>query len=1080
MHLSNFTSIEKEYPQLAHIGKLAERNTYIDPSTTLSKLRLLLELLSKLITQYEYIDDSDRQDQLSRLQKLETEGVVPQDILDLFHKVRVSGNKATHAGEGTTEQARFMLRQTVKVVKWFYAVYENQALDFDFVMPVEQLDDRSEIEALERELASAHEEVRNFKEKLATIGNVSKDQKTERILRANRLVEKIEETEVETRERIDQQLREAGWEVNSEELNHWKKGTLPEAGRKIAIAEWVFPNKKRADYALFIGEALFAVIEAKKWGQDISQDLRQAKLYSEYATEQRNYLLGNWKPYAVPFVFATNGRPYLEQLKTKSGIWFLDIRNERNRSRALRGWFTPAGLKELYEMDRSEADKKLKDADLDYLQNSNSLGLRYYQIEAIKAVEDKIATNHEDRRALLTMATGTGKTRTTLGLCYRLIKANRFKRILFMVDRRLLAEQALDTFTDTKVEDVNTFAETYKVSTLREMIPELDTRLHFATVQSMVKRLFYSDNPLDRLPIDTYDCIIVDEAHRGYLQDREMDEDELSFKNQHDYVSKYRMVLDYFDAYAVGLTATPALHTKEIFGSAVYTYSYRKAVIDGYLVDHEPPYIIHTKLNEEGIVWEKGTKPKVFDLEDNALIELEELEDELKIDIAGFNNRVITENFNRTVIQQLVKELDPLGEEKTLVFAAKDDHADLVVQLFKEEFEKIGVDVPDNAIAKITGKSYNPRELVTRYKNEEFPNIAVTVDLLTTGIDVPKICNLVFLRRIKSRILYEQMLGRATRLCDDIGKEVFRIYDAVKVYETLEDFTSMKPVSPNPSASFTQLVKEIPAITSTSGSKKQLEQIVAKLQRKRKFIEGSNKDKFCYLSGGKDVQDFIDTLLNQELTKSLDLMIDKPGLWLYLDQLKAAPHTPLWSDHKDEYRKTERGYGRGEKPVDYLDGFKRFIEENRTKIDALHIICTRPKELDRASLKELLLELDAQGYTTLSLNAAWKDVKNEDAAADIISFIRTLALGSSLVSHEERIKRAVDKVRALRDWNKVQQRWIERFEKQLLKEYVIQPSDLDTDPFDEAGGFERLDKIFEHQLNDVIEVINENLYDETA
>lgn len=269
----------------------------------------------------------------------------------------------------------------------------------------------------------------------------------------------------------------------------------------------------------------------------------------------------------------------------------------------------------------------------------------------------------------------------------------------------------------------------------------------------MVKRILYSDNEQEKIPVDAYDCIIIDEAHRGYLMDKEIDEEDFSFKDQRDYISKYRMVVDYFDAYAIGLTATPALHTKEIFGSPIYTYSYREAVVDGFLADHDPPFIIKTKLGEEGIKWEKGEKLKGYDKETNTIIELSELEDELEIDIAGFNKLVITENFNRTVIKELVKHLDPEGEEKTLIFAATDEHADRVVQFLKEEFVTMGVDIPDDAIQKITGKSYDPEEQVKRYKNEKYPNVAVTVDLLTTGIDVPPICNLVFLRRVKSILM---------------------------------------------------------------------------------------------------------------------------------------------------------------------------------------------------------------------------------------------------------------------------------------------------------------------------------------
>jgi type I restriction enzyme R subunit len=228
---------------------------------------------------------------------------------------------------------------------------------------------------------------------------------------------------------------------------------------------------------------------------------------------------------------------------------------------------------------------------------------------------------------------------------------------------------------------------------MKSVIPESETRLHFATVQSLVKRLFYSDNEI--LPIDTYDCIIIDEAHRGYNLDKEINEEDLTFKDENDYVGQYKRVIEYFNAYIIGLTATPALHTTEIFEKPVHNYSYREAVIDGFLTNHETPYIIKTKLSEEGILWEKGEKPKILNPETN---KIEELEDELHIEIEQFNKLVITEPFNRAVIKDIVQYLDPEGDQKTLIFAVRDTHADLIVQLLFEEFEAIGIEVPQDAI----------------------------------------------------------------------------------------------------------------------------------------------------------------------------------------------------------------------------------------------------------------------------------------------------------------------------------------------------------------------------------------------
>ena len=849
----------------------------------------------------------------------------------------------------------------------------------------------------------------------------------------------------------------------------------------MAIAEWP-AGPKWADYALFIGYELIGIVEAKKYAQDIPSDLTQSKRYASLVEEKHDVkLLGNWRNYKVPFLFSTNGRPYLEQIKTKSGIWFLDVRDKYNQSRPLQGWFSPDGLKALLERDVDLANTKLLSDDISYLQSGAGLSLRDYQIKAIKAVEKHIIDDPENRKALIAMATGTGKTRTIIGLCYRLIKSNRFKRILFLVDRTVLAIQALNAFKDNKIEDLNTLSDTYMVEDLKKLIPDIDTRLHFATVQGMVKRLFYAKEDNDILPIDTYDCIIIDEAHRGYLLDREMDEEELVFKNQKDYVSKYRKVLDYFDAYAIGMTATPALHTIDIFGKPVINYTYREAVIDGYLVDHDPPHIIKTKLSTEGIKWEKGEKPSAYDSETGTIIELDELEDELKIEIEGFNKLVITENFNRTVCEQLVKQLDPDGDEKTLIFASRDDHADLVVQLLKEEFEKQGIDAGDDTILKITGKSYNPQQLVKRFKNEKYPTIVVTVDLLSTGVDVPPICNIVFLRRVRSRILYEQMLGRATRKCDEIGKEVFQIFEAVRLYEALQDFTNMKPVVANPQASFEQLSGELDKIHSSERLKQQIEQIIAKLQRKKGKLTDDQKEKFKLRAEGKYPESLIHLLKNEPSAESAQQIMRMSGLWKYLDELKPVPYAQLVSTHEDEFIATERGYGLGnKKPGDYLESFREYVQQNKNKLNALNIICTRPKELDRKSLKELMLILDEQGYNTRSLHEAWKNTKNEDIAADIISYIRTLALGDTLVSHEERIRKAIDKIRKMKDWNKVQQKWITRFEEQLLKEYILQKEDLNKEPFKSDGGYKRLDKIFNQQLDDILNSLNEYLYADIA
>lgn len=1073
---SNFSFLEREFPLLFNLGKSAEFLYHHDPPSCLTKLRLFGEKLTlKLFEEHALELPRYDDNQNNRLKQLEAEGILPFLMKNLFDLIRKKGNHAAHADTGSTRDAREALQTAFKIAKWFYETYSTENKDIfklHFQEP-ENLDARHALHLLEQDFKELESKYQELLAQRQTSGISSEKQQTIQ-QRSEQALRKIEMSEAETRELIDKQLQAVGWEADTATLNYKKHKTKPQKGRNMAIAEWP-AGSLWADYALFIGTQLYGFVEAKRWAHDISTDLQQSKIYAEKVKAVAGTgLIGAWGTYQAPFLFSTNGRPYLDQLKTKSGVWFLDVRNHLNQARPLQGWYSPEGLARLLEKDLPTVNNILANSPLDFLANKSGLNLRDYQIKAIKAVEQKLLQDSGERRALLAMATGTGKTRTIIGLCYHLIKTNRFHRILFLVDRTLLGTQAQDAFKDNKIIDLNTFADIYEMQELKQLAPGVDTRLHFATVQSMVKRLFYQEDDLPA--VDQYDCLVIDEAHRGYLLDREMDEDELDFKDQADYVSKYRRVLDYFDAFAVALTATPALHTTQIFGRPVFVYSYREAVIDGFLIDHDPPRIIKTHLNENGIVWNRGEKPKRYDKETNSIIELAELDDDLQFDVSGFNKDVLTEDFNRTVIKVLVQDIDPDGEEKTLIFAATDEHADLIVKILYEEYKAIGIELHHDAIKKITGKAYNPQELVTRYKNEKYPTIAVTVDLLTTGIDVPAICNIVFMRRVRSRILYEQMLGRATRRCDEIHKDVFRIFDAVGLYETLEEFTQMQPVVSNPKSTFQQLVEEIPAIPSPERIEQQINQLIAKIQRKLRRMTSSDEERFSYHTEGQYPQEWINNLRSLPTAEKAQLVQSTRSLWHFLDDLKFSESGPYVSEHADHLIGTEYGYGKGRKPADYLHSFEEFVRSNQNEIAALQVICTRPAELTRQSLKELLIVLEQKGFRTRDLTKAWGEARQAEMGADLISMIRTLAIGAVAEPHESRIHRAVDTVRQLQPWNKTQQKWLDRFEAQLLAESVLQVEDLNEAPFREAGGFSQLNKVFNNRLEEVVRSINQNLY----
>lgn len=699
------------------------------------------------------------------------------------------------------------------------------------------------------------------------------------------------------------------------------------------------------------------------------------------------------------------------------------------------------------ELQTKTHEDKLKQESFGYLK------LRPYQQKAIEKVE--IALEAEQRECLLAMATGTGKTRTIIGLMYRFLKTERFKRILFLVERTALGEQA------------------------------------------MVKRIFASDEPPT---VDEFDCIIVDEAHRGYTLDQEMTDGEIETRDVDQYLSSYRRVLEYFDAIKIGLTATPAKHTSEIFGKPVYLYSYREAVADDWLIDHEPPIRYQTLLSQNGINFEKGETVTSIDIATGA-IESAELEDELNFDVNAFNKRVINENFNRVICQALVKELDPFGDEKTMIFCATDLHADMVKRILDEEFQAIYEgDYNQAAVAKITGKSDKVSELIRRYKNERYPNIAITVDLLTTGIDVPKICHLVFMRRVKSRILYEQMVGRATRRCDETGKTVFKIYDPVDIYAALAEVNTMKPLVKNPNITIEQLIDELTddtlltkamSVPGDISGESQADSVLSQLSQKlmRVLRKAENKaerypalrQKLADLGNSWGIEP---GKLHQHLhqmgpKQASDFLKQHSSLIEQLEQVQAlvgSEYRPVLSEHEDELTDREQTYGSHKKPEDYLSAFDDYIRAQINQHAALMTVVNRPKDLTREHLKEIRMLLDGAGYSETNLNTAWRGKTSHEIAAGIIGHIRRAALGEPLIPFDERVSHAMQKIHQTHDWNPNQRRWLDRLAKQLVHQVILDRETINQTPAFE-GGAKRLNQILDDQLDTVQQELGEYLWE---
>ncbi|MBQ3643475.1 MAG: type I restriction-modification system endonuclease [Candidatus Riflebacteria bacterium] len=1096
---SNFEFLKKDFPVLANFGELAEKYLYSDSNSCLMKLGMIGETIGNMMFAYDNIPFPVDNTAVKRIDTLYREGLLSRDLVDVLHSLRKMRNKAVHENFSSIKAGKSLIQMAYTLCEWFMEAYGD--CDYKhkaFVMPSEHPEQISNTESVKPpEIINITKEAKEAEnkedEKIAekatqTIAETTQPlQITERKQKTAIASSHRYKSEAETRYMIDEQLRKVGWECDSESLRY-SSGTRPQKNHNMAIAEWptltADGKKGFADYALFVDTDLVGIIEAKAQHKDVSSVIdNQCKDYaSNIRKEDKEYVIGSWGKFKVPFIFATNGREYIKQFETLSGIWFQDLRDSANVPKALRGWFSPLGIKERLEADNQDANNELMKMPYDLLLNKDGLNLREYQLNAVKAAEKAIIEGKNN--VLLAMATGTGKTRTVLGMIYRFLKSGRFKRILFLVDRNSLGEQASDVLKEVRLEDLMTLNNIYNIKGLEDKNIDSETRLQIATVQSMVKRIMYNEDE-ERVPsISDYDLLIIDEAHRGYILDKEMGEEESLFNDQRDYQSKYRAVVEYFDAVKIALTATPALQTTEIFGPPVFKYTYREAVIDGFLCDHDAPYIIKTELAEKGIHYRKGDIITIYDPVTGEVKNIENIPDEIDFDVDSFNSKVIVESFNETVLKEISKKLHPNNPKtygKTLIYAVNDRHADLIVKILKEIYSKSNL--PNEAIMKITGSIGNGnkdkiQQAIRNFKNEDFPSIAVTVDLLTTGIDVPEITSLVFLRKVRSRILYEQMLGRATRLCAKLNKTHFDIYDAVSTCEALQDFSTMKPVVVNPLIGYDKLLEQLKNSEEKKDTQFQINQIIGKLQRSRKELDEKGLEDFKTLSGGKTPSEFIAHIKSLNLDEAKKYLLESKDVFEFLKKY-VNPKPLVISGLVDNIIEVKKGFGKNNsEESDYIEEFTNFIKSNMNMIPALNIVCTKPKELTRKSLRELASKLDLEGYSEQQLNSAISKMTNKEITADIISLIRRCAIGTELVSHEKRIKSAVDKLRNAHSFNSTELKWLERIEKALLKDNIMTVEDFDADSkFSSNGGFARINKAFNNRLKELIAELNEYLYE---
>ncbi len=650
-----------------------------------------------------------------------------------------------------------------------------------------------------------------------------------------------EESEgVTRRKRIDPLLSQQGWTIVA-----YVPGRPTAAYTRHAVTEYPTANGP-ADYALFVDGILLGIVEAKRLTLGPQNVLIQAERYSRGATD--SFL--DFRGFRVPFLYSTNGEV----------LWFHDIRHPLNCSRRIAGFHTPAALAQMLARDFESACRWFQE-------HANSHPrLRPYQVEANTAIEKAITARK--RLMLVAMATGTGKTFTMVNQTYRLMESKAGKTVLFLVDRRALAAQAVRVFASFEPEPNKKFDKIHEVYSQRFSREDFGEEERFdpkvlpaaylthpqakhdfvyvCTIQRMAINLFGrgavwsgegdeidDDAQQIVIPHHAFDIIIADECHRGYTTAE---------------VSLWRDTLEHFDAIKIGLTATPAAHTKAYFNDVVYRYEYARAVREGYLVDYDAVKV-RSNVRMQGVFLKEGELVGMVDPE-SGTEQLDHLEDEREFDTTEVERTVTSPDSNRKILEEIKKHALEHEQRygrfpKTLIFAANDiphtSHADQVVELAVKVFGR-----GESFVRKITGRSDRPLQLIREFRNRAQPGVVVTVDLLSTGVDIPDLEFIVFLRPVKSRILFEQMLGRGTRKGEKFpDKSHFTVFDCFDG-SLLAYFRNSTGLTADPPEKPARSIKEIiDAIWANHDRDYNVRCLVRRLQRIEKGMAGEARPLFA-------------------------------------------------------------------------------------------------------------------------------------------------------------------------------------------------------------------------------------------
>ena len=908
--------------------------------------------------------------------------------------------------------------------------------------------------------------------------------------------------EEKARRKIDQLLEAAGWKLqNRQELN---------LGASLGVAVREFPTP--ADYVLFINRKAAGVVEAKAVGTTLSGVAEQSKKYLE-ALEN---LPHSQKP--LPFAYESTG------VET----FFRDIRDPEPRSRGVFAFHRPEMLQEwLSQQDTLRAR-------LRKMPPLITEGLRPCQVDGIKNLEKSFAEARP--KALIQMASGAGKTFAAISFVYRLIKFANTRRVLFLVDRRTLGRQTLREFQQYVTPDGGRkFTELYNVQHMTSNTIDTVSRVCITTIQRLYSMLrgepeydteaeeqslfelpLKEEKPKEvsynpQIPVETFDFIVTDECHRSIY-------------------NLWRQVLEYFDAFIIGLTATPSKQTLGFFNQNLVTeYTHDRSVADGVNVGYDV-YRIQTKITKRGSKVKAGF---YVDMRDKQTREIrwKQLDEELEYAPVQLDRDVVAPDQIRTVVktfkEKLFTEIFPGRKEvpKTLIFAKDDSHAEDIVHIVREEFGR-GNEFCKKITYKTTGEK--TEDLIASFRNSYNPRIAVTVDMISTGTDIRPLECLLFMRDVKSRIYFEQMKGRGTRTIsstdlsavtpDANHKTHFVIVDAVGVCES--DKTDSRPLERKGSVPFDKLITSIALGTKDEDTLTSLAGRLARLDREidekeRKEIEDAAKGKPLKLiiNGLLDAVDPdkklekakeifrtktpIETQVKkagEELVEIACAPFDSPKLRNTIINIKNRSEQIIDTVSKDAVILAGFDAQAKEKARTIADTFKRFIEENKDELTALQIIYSKPygkRYVTYEQIKQLAEAMKKPPYYLTQENL-WKAYERLEKSkvrgagpqkllTNIISLVR-FAVGESdvLEPFSETVNRRFNDWLAQQEKSGVsftpeQKDWLTMIKDHIATSVSISMDDFEFVPFYEKGGAARAYQLFGSGLNPTLEELNKVL-----